>query len=195
MNKKEFFHKFNLDIKKGFVLIVQHSITEQSGESEVQMLTTLQAISEIDIPAVLIHPNNDAGSLGIQNALESIDSIDIHVKRNVDRELYANLMKYAKFIIGNSSSGLLEAPTFGLPAINIGRRQIGRLQAKNVVNVDFNKGEIKDTIHYVMNDKEFLANLETIENPYGDGHSSKRIVGILENIEIDSSLLNKELTY
>ena len=188
MDKEEFFHKFNLDIKKGFALIVQHSITEQSSESEVQMLTTLQAISEIDIPAVLIHPNNDAGSIGIQNALESINSTNIHIKRNVDRESYANLMKYAKFMIGNSSSGLLEAPTFELPAINIGRRQIGRLQAENVVNVDFDKGKIKDVIYYVMNDKGFLSNLETIENPYGDGQAAKRIATILAEIYLGNEI-------
>ena len=195
MNKEAFFHKFNLDIKKGFALIVQHSITEQSSESEVQMLTTLQAISEIDIPAVLIHPNNDAGSIGIQNALESIDSTNIHIKRNVDRESYANLMKYAKFMIGNSSSGLLEAPSFELPAINIGRRQMGRFQAKNVVNVEFDKDKIKDAINYVISNDNFLSSLKGIKNPYGDGHSSKRIVKIMQEVDIDNSLLIKELTY
>jgi len=195
MNKEEFFHKFNLDIKRGFALIVQHSITEQSGESEAQMLTTLQAISEIDIPAVLIHPNNDAGSIGIQNALESIDSTNIHIKRSVDRESYANLMKYAKFMIGNSSSGLLEAPSFELPAINIGRRQIGRFQAKNVVNVKFDKDKIKDAINYVMSNDSFLSSLKGIKNPYGDGHSSKRIVRIMQEVDIDNGLLIKELTY
>jgi len=195
MNKEAFFHKFNLDIKKGFALIVQHSITEQSSESEVQMLTTLQAISEIDIPAVLIHPNNDAGSIGIQNALKSIDSTNIHIKRNVDRESYANLMKYAKFMIGNSSSGLLEAPSFELPAINIGRRQMGRFQAKNVVNVEFDKDKIKDAINYVISNDNFLSSLKGIKNPYGDGHSSKRIVKIMQEVDIDNSLLIKELTY
>jgi GDP/UDP-N,N'-diacetylbacillosamine 2-epimerase (hydrolysing) len=195
MDKEEFFHKFNLDIKKGFALIVQHSITEQSSESEVQMLTTLQAISEIDMPAVLIHPNNDAGSIGIQNALESINSTEIHIKRNVDRESYANLMKYAKFMIGNSSSGLLEAPSFELPAINIGRRQKGRFQAKNVVNVEFDKDKIKDAINYVISNDNFLSGLKGIKNPYGDGHSSKRIVKIMQEVDIDNSLLIKELTY
>jgi GDP/UDP-N,N'-diacetylbacillosamine 2-epimerase (hydrolysing) len=195
MEKEELFYKLNLDINKGFFLIVQHSITEQSGESEAQMLTTLQAISEINVPAILIHPNNDAGSIGIQNALESINSTNIHIKRHVNRELYANLMKYAKVMIGNSSSGLLEAPSFELPAINIGRRQAGRLQAKNVINVEFDKDKIKDAINYAMNDSTFISNLKGIKNPYGDGNSSKRIVKIMQEVNINNDLLIKELTY
>jgi GDP/UDP-N,N'-diacetylbacillosamine 2-epimerase (hydrolysing) len=195
LKKEEFFHEFQLDIVKGFVLVVQHSITEQSSDSEEQMLITLQSVIEVGIPIVLIYPNNDAGSIGIQNALDSMNFVDVHIKRNVNRESYANLMKYAKFMIGNSSSGILEAPSFKLPAINIGRRQIGRLQAKNVVNVEFDKNKIKEAISFVLNDECFLSNLKSVKSPYGDGFSSKRIVEILQEVTIDKDLLNKELTY
>jgi UDP-N-acetylglucosamine 2-epimerase len=118
----------------------------------------------------------------------------MHVQRNVDRESYANLMKYASFMIGNSSSALLEAPTFCLPAINIGRRQNGRLQAKNVINVEFNESCIKEAVLEVSSE-DFKMNVKNVSNPYGDGKSSSRIVDILLNLEINSELLNKQLTY
>ena len=123
-----------------------------------------------------------------------MNSSNIHIRRNVDRESYANLMKHASFIIGNSSSGILEAPTFKLPAINIGRRQIGRFQSNNVINVDFDKDEIIKAIHKASS-IEFKNKLQNTENPYGDGNSSERIVEILKNININSSLVNKNLTY
>jgi len=195
LSRDKFYKKFQLRNGEDFALIVQHPITEESEKSESQMLEILGAIIEIGIQAVLIYPNNDAGSVGIMKALDSIDASNIHIKRNVDRESYANLMKHAQFMIGNSSSGLLEAPTFKLPAINIGRRQNGRLQADNVINTDFNKNAILSAIQKATKDKDFLKKLKKVENPYGDGNSSKRIVNILQSVSIDTQLMNKELTY
>lgn len=194
LSKMDLYEKYNLQKNEGFALIVQHAITEESYKSEDQMRATIEAITEMDIQAILIYPNNDAGSIGIQNVIDELNNTKIHIRRNVDREAYANLMKHAMFIIGNSSSGILEAPTFGLPAVNIGRRQIGRFQAKNVVNADFDKNEIKNAIRQVMHD-QFKNSIKDIQNPYGDGRSSSRIVELLKNIDIDSSLLNKNLTY
>ncbi len=195
LEKKLFLSKFNLKTDEPYSLILQHSITEESNFSEEQMLITLSAIEELQMQAVLIFPNNDAGSIGIQSAIESKANNKIHVLRNVSREDYANLMFHADFMVGNSSSGILEAPSFKLPAINIGRRQIGRLQAKNVINVkEFNKQDIIDAIKYAQ-DINFKESLKDIENPYGDGNSSLRIIDILSKIEINPELLNKQLTY
>lgn len=193
--KKEFFKKYNLDNKRGFALVVQHSITEESGASETQMNITLQSLKELNMQAIIIFPNNDAGSCGIQQAISDNRIMDFHIERNVGRSDYANMMKHADFIIGNSSSGILEAPTFKLPCINIGRRQAGRIQADNVINVDFNKQDIIAAIHKIYNDKEYLEKLKYIKNPYGDGNSSQRICEILKSIEIDAKLVNKELVY
>jgi len=195
LNNEDFYNQFKLNKNEDFALIVLHPITEESEKSEQQMSLILNVILELGIQAVLIFPNNDAGSVGIQNAVNAINSTIIHTKRNVDRESYANLMKRAKFIIGNSSSGILEAPTFKLPAINIGRRQNGRLQAPNVINVEFDKTAIHEAIDKIYNDKVFLNKLNRVKNPYGDGKSSKRIVDILQNITIDKELLTKDLTY
>ena len=195
LEKNKFFSKFKLNNSEPYSLVLQHSITEESDLSEEQMLITLSAIEELQIQAVLIFPNNDAGSIGIQTAIENKANNKIHVLRNVNREDYANLMFHAELMIGNSSSGILEAPTFKLPAVNIGRRQNGRLQAKNVINVkDFDKEEI---INAIIKAKapEFKESLTDITNPYGDGNSSDKIIDILTKVDINSKLLNKQLTY
>ncbi len=193
-SRDNLYRKFGLDCSSPFCLLVQHSVTEESGDSEKQMTTVLDALISLSMQIVLIYPNNDAGSIGILDAIESINYHSIHIERNVDRESYANLMKHASFIIGNSSSALLEAPTFDLPAINVGRRQDGRLQAKNVINVEFNESDIKEAI-LEASSKDFRRKITDISNPYGDGKSSPRIVDILLNLEINSKLLNKQLTY
>lgn len=194
-DRQKLCNKFNISATEPYSLILQHSITEESHLSEEQMKTTLNAIYELKLQSVLIFPNNDAGSNGIQNAIVRMTNSKIHIARNVSREDYANLMYHADFMIGNSSSGILEAPTFKLPAINIGRRQIGRLQAKNVVNVEnFDKNKIIEAINYVQQ-SDFRHSIQNISNPYGDGDSSEKIVKILENLVIDEKLINKQLTY
>jgi GDP/UDP-N,N'-diacetylbacillosamine 2-epimerase (hydrolysing) len=195
IDRQKLCYKFNINSAEPYSLILQHSITEESHLSEEQMMITLSAIHELKLQSVLIFPNNDAGSIGIQKAIEQITNSKVHIARNVSREDYANLMSHADFMIGNSSSGILEAPTFKLPAINIGRRQIGRLQARNVLNVEsFDKLKIIDAIKIVQQDA-FKKSIQHISNPYGDGDSSGKIVKILSELIIDEKLLNKQLTY
>ena len=195
IDRQKLCYKFNISPTEPYSLILQHSITEESHLSEEQMMATLNAIYELNLQSVLIFPNNDAGSIGIQNAIERMTNSKIHIARNVSREDYANLMYHADFMIGNSSSGILEAPTFKLPAINIGRRQIGRLQAKNVINVEhFDKNKIIEVINYIQK-SDFRLSIQNISNPYGDGDSSEKIVKILKDLVIDEKLINKQLTY
>lgn len=187
--------KFLLDLTKPVILVVQHSVTEQAAFAEQQMTATMKAVISLGHQAVVIYPNNDAGSVAIQRCIQQERSTHIKVERNVSREMYAGLMSTANVIVGNSSSGILEAPSFGLPAVNIGRRQEGRFQGKNVINVKEHKEEVIISAIERALSHEFRASLKNMENPYGDGHSSERIVDILENVKIDEKLLFKQITY
>ena len=91
--------------------------------------------------------------------------------------------------------GILEAPTLKLPAINIGNRQRGRMQANNVINCEYDKDSIYKAIQKAIHSKTFKKELESCVNPYGDGYSSERIVDILSKIEINEMLLDKQITY
>lgn len=193
-SKEIFYPKYNLNSNQPVALIVQHSTTEESNLSESQMQITLDALIELQLQSIIIFPNNDAGSVGIQKVIEKNRYPFFHIRRNVSREEYANLMNCCDLMIGNSSSGLLEAPSFSLPAVNIGRRQIGRYQAHNVINCEHEKIQIKESIKKAM-DPEFRKYVKGVKNPYGDGNSSEKIIEILKNIEINAKLLNKMITY
>jgi GDP/UDP-N,N'-diacetylbacillosamine 2-epimerase (hydrolysing) len=97
-------------------------------------------------------------------------------------------------MVGNSSSGLLEAPTFKIPAVNLGRRQADRVQGKNVINAPFEPTAIKAAIEQGLSET-FRDGLRDSDNPYGDGRSAERILDILLRTPHDDTLLIKELTY
>ena len=98
----------------------------------------------------------------------------------MDSEDFLSLMHHADFMIGNSFAGIREAPSFSLPAINIGTRQNGRLRGKNVIDVDHNIENIVEKINYVLTCEDFKDSLKLLSNPYGDGNAAKVIVDSLE---------------
>lgn len=185
-----------LKVKPGenLILAVQHPVTEEEGQSGMQILETIEAIASTQWPAVMIYPNADAGSEAIRKSLNKLKGTRIQLHRNLPRADFLGLMRIAKVMVGNSSSGLLEAPTFKLPCVNIGRRQHGRPQAKNVINTTHNKDEILAAIQKASS-SGFREQLLEMKNPYGDGLSAIKIVNILAEIGIDANLLNKEMTY
>ena len=103
-------------------------------------------------------------------------------------------MKVANVMVGNSSSGLIDAPSFGLPVINVGIRQEGRERGKNVTDVGHKKQEILKGIEKALSDNEFLKEVRKRENPYGDGKASQRIVEVLSKVDITPRLLQKKIT-
>ena len=150
-------------------------------------------MKKFNFTKVWILPNNDAGSNSLRRTLFNLRDADIYIHDNLSRIDYLSLLKYTKAIIGNSSSGLLEAPTFKTPAINIGRRQFDRLQGLNVINCQYEKDDIVLAIKQGLS-HEFSNKLSNCVNPYGDGRSSKKIIDVLKNTSIDDKLLVKRLT-
>lgn len=191
---KEVVERLNFDPTKPIVLMVQHPVTEQVRYVAQQIGTTLSVLAELRHQTIIIYPNNDAGSTVIRQEIDSFRGPWLRVERNVSRRFYAGLLRAASVIVGNSSSGILEAPSFELPCINIGRRQQGRLQAKNVINVDHDEAEILKALGRALK-PEFRRSLHGLKNPYGDGHASERIVDILAGCTIDEKLLFKSMAY
>ena len=104
-------------------------------------------------------------------------------------------MKIVTAMVGNSSSGIVEAPSFGLPVINIGSRQDGRERAENVIDVGYDRAEIISAIKKACYDEGFKEKVKKCKNPYGNGKAGTRIADILSRIKIDKKLLRKRLTY
>ena len=173
--------------------MVQHPVLAEVGEAARQVQMTIDACMETGLPTYIIYPNSDHGYTGIVNTIEAFRERAV-ICKNLDRDDYLALLKNCTFLIGNSSSGILEAPSFKVPVINIGNRQRGRPQAKNIINADYTIKSIQEAIKIACS-KEFLKKAKAAVNPYGDGFSSSRICAILRDIEINQKLLDKACTY
>jgi len=191
---EELAQRFHVSFDEPLVLLVQHPVTEQVKLAGVQMEETLAALRELRLQTLLVYPNNDAGSAELRAKIDEFRGPWLRVERNLPRRDYAGLLRSSSAIVGNSSSGIIEAPAFGLPAVNIGRRQEGRIQGANVVNVDHDRAAIVEAVRRVV-DPSFRASLNGMASPYGDGKASERIVRLLAEIPIDETLLYKALTY
>jgi len=192
--ERELRTKYRLNENERLILSVQHPLTEEEAQAGDQVDETISALTEINWPTVFIYPNGDAGSELIRSRLVKLKRPHIRLFRNLPRQDYLGLMKIADVVVGNSSSGIMEAPTFGKPAVNIGRRQSGRPQAANVINADYSKDEIVTAVRTATS-PEFVAQARCVSNPYGDGTASQKIVNIMKNIEVDRRLLYKEMAY
>jgi len=194
-NAKEIETKYGVSGRKGYLLFVQHPVTEEYKETPRQIATAMAALRRIDLMKVVILPNNDAGSMYIREGIEKGRKGEFATFSNLSREDYLGLLKDTSCILGNSSSGLLEAPTFKVPAVNLGRRQHGRVQGINVINASFEEGEIIAAIEKALNPSFQQRLHKECVNPYGDGQSSERILRILRATPVDDRLLIKNLTY
>jgi len=188
--------QFRLDPGQPIVLLVFHSVTEEFDDAATQAGELLEAVSSMSLQTVAIFPNNDAGSVAIRQQLAQYRHPFIRIGRNVPRDVYAGLMSVANVMVGNSSSGLIEAPCFKLPAVNVGDRQRGRLRGKNVIDVTYDRNAITKAIRTALSEdfKHYL--LQHCDNPYlGDGHVSHRIVQLLKGISVTEELMKKNLAF
>jgi UDP-N-acetylglucosamine 2-epimerase (non-hydrolysing)/GDP/UDP-N,N'-diacetylbacillosamine 2-epimerase (hydrolysing) len=150
------------------------------------------ALACVDEQLFFCYPNADAGSRAlIARAKEFLNRRgNGHVFVNLDPVAYWSLLRDAKFLIGNSSSGIMEAASFGIPAVNVGIRQRGREHGRNVLDSEATVNSIRACVAWAMDDG-FRASLAGMENPYGDGHASERIAAVLASVPLGEELLIK----
>ena len=185
-----------MDLSKPYVLMVQHPVMAELNEAGEQARATLEACAQSGLPVYIIYPNSDLGYKQIIKGIEeSRASGQFNVLENVEREAYLKLLANAAVLVGNSSSGILEAPSFRIPVVNIGNRQRGRPQAENLLNCGYSTSEIAATIDKALNDGVYREAAARAVNLYGDGQSAPRICEILRDIPLDQKLIDKECTY
>jgi UDP-N-acetylglucosamine 2-epimerase (non-hydrolysing)/GDP/UDP-N,N'-diacetylbacillosamine 2-epimerase (hydrolysing) len=146
------------------------------------------------VPAQLLfcYPNADAGSRAL---IERTKSFIRRMGRgrafvNLDPVLYWSLLRCADLLIGNSSSGIMEAASFALPVVDVGIRQRGRERARNVLHAEASAASILDRVGVALTE-EFRGLLRGMENPYGDGHAAERIVSVLTSVPLGEDILIK----
>tara|TARA_B100002019_G_C21270773_1_gene602136 strand:+ start:1092 stop:2228 length:1137 start_codon:yes stop_codon:yes gene_type:complete len=187
--------KYNIDLNKDFFLVLMHPVTEEFNDTINQIDTLYKSLLKFNKDMVWILPNNDAGGYQISNYLKNNRKNNLKLFKNVPREDYLCFLKESNCLIGNSSSGILEAPSFKIPVVNIGSRQEGRVRSKNVIDVEnFTQEDIVNAINEASS-KNFAKKLNDTENPYGNGESSKKIIDILIDLKGHKNLLKKRITY
>lgn len=199
---KEFTHpkhiskKLNLDIEDPIILVVQHSVSSEVNDAAKHMKDTMEALTELKYQTVVIYPNADAGGRKMIKIIKQYKKYSFfRIYKNLPHEDYLGLMNIASVMVGNSSSGIIEAPLFHLSVVNIGKRQEGRERTENVIDVDYNKEEIKKSIKKAIYDENFRKRVKKCKNPYGDGKAGIRIADILSKVKIDKRLMQKKITY
>jgi UDP-hydrolysing UDP-N-acetyl-D-glucosamine 2-epimerase len=174
------------------LLVTFHPVTLEYDQNGFYIKELLAALKEIGQPAVITYPNADAAGGVIIEEIEAyaISNSNVRVVRSLGRSSYCSLMRHAAAMVGNSSSGILEAASFELPVVNIGNRQKGRLAGGNVIHCDCRRGAIVDSIRKATS-PSFRSSIRGIRNLYGDGHASERIVSLLKNTALDQKLIMK----
>lgn len=171
-----------------YAVLTFHPVTMENCTAEEQIKTLMTVISEYqDIVFICSKANSDYGGRIINNVIEQYARkfLNIRLYDSLGMKKYLSAVKYSEFVIGNSSSGIIEVPSFHVATINIGDRQKGRIQAESVINCEPGYHAIKNAINMVMT-QEFKTKIKNIVNPYGGRETSNRIVSITRDF------LNKE---
>jgi UDP-N-acetylglucosamine 2-epimerase (non-hydrolysing)/GDP/UDP-N,N'-diacetylbacillosamine 2-epimerase (hydrolysing) len=187
--------RYGIDPEQPLLLVVQHPLTTEPERAGEQMAATLDAVEATGTSAVIIYPNSDAGGSRIIAEIESRSfGANVETFRSLAREEYLGFMAAADVMVGNSSSGIIEAPSFDLPVVDVGPRQEGRERAENTVSVPHDTATIRSAIERCLEGEDGRMKPEA-ENPYDYGGAGEKICQRLANVELDESLFRKQLTY
>lgn len=194
-SKKELERKYGIKFTGKEILLVQHPVTTQTEFTEEQICQTLDAIVRIGNITIAIAPNSDAGNRTIFKYLKLFSSKYDFIKMyaSLPRSDYLGMIKNCGVLVGNSSSGMIEASYFHTPVVNIGVRQKGRERGKNVFDVKEDSKSIYNAILKTLKMKKFIKT--TGDHIYGHGNASKKIVRYLEKINFNKDLIQKQIVY
>ena len=173
------------DINNGYIIVMQHPVTDENKQSGKQIMETIKAVSKINKPVIWFWPNVDIGTDKISANLrifrEKTKSKNFHFIKNMNPYDFLELVYFSNGIIGNSSCAIRECSFMGVPAVNIGSRQVNRERGPNVIDVDYNHKEIFKAYNIISNKKIKKSTL------YGDGKAGKRIANKLVKVKLISS--------
>lgn len=188
--------KFDLDLSKPILLLLQHSVTWQVEAAEQQIRATLEAIDQFKYQTIAVYPCSDPGYETIIKVLQEYSGKPyFRLYRNIDFPDFWGLMNVSAALVGNSSAGVMETASFKIPFINIGIRQEGRLRAGNVIDVAHDTEQIVQAIRTALFDPELKGTLARCVSPYGDGNAAQRIVEVLKCLPPVEKLITKKMTY
>jgi len=190
MSRSDFENSIGCGLKKRNILFTYHPETTQDiTKTETDFSKILLSLDRLeDTLLIFTKANADVGGRLINKM------IDEYIAQNKDRAIcfaslgqlrYLSALKYVDAVVGNSSSGIVEAPSFKIATINIGNRQRGRIRASSILDVDVNEDKIFNAIQRIYT-SEFREILKDTTNPYGQGNSSHKVVHVLKQVDLSS---------
>ena len=183
----------NFNFNLPFILFTFHPTTLELKQLNYQIENLIQAVKSSKLNAVITYPNADPKNQKIIRQINKKfkDKKKYIVIKNCGKEIYASFLKYCLFVIGNSSSGIVEAASFHKPAINIGSRQEGKLKPKNVISCDYNQRSIKRAIEKALK-KSFVKKISKFKNPYEEKVKLKKVIDMIVSIKNNDKILRKK---
>jgi UDP-hydrolysing UDP-N-acetyl-D-glucosamine 2-epimerase len=193
--KKELFDRLGLKLGVKTVVCLFHPVQLEIGKLGIQMNSILKALNGFDLQTVIIYPNNDSGSNEIISVIKKYRKEKrFKIFENLSHLEFLSLLKNSNVLIGNSSSGIIEAPSLRIPVINVGIRNEGRDCAENVKFVKNDDVQIQKYLKKSLYDTIFRRKALLCSNPYGKGNASEKIIRKLNNLKIDNELMKKKIT-
>lgn len=185
VTKNDLLKKFGKEDWVDYTIMIHHPILGYEERAGQYFEENLIALKDKQIKAFVSYPNTDAGNKRSVAVIRKYESDPNFVFfKNLDRNLFVNLIRHAKLMIGNSSAGLFEAPMIPLGVVNVGERQRGRMAAENVVFVDQGVENIKSGIEQVFS-WEFQTSLKKVRSLYGEGNSVEKAFNLLKTINLE----------
>jgi UDP-hydrolysing UDP-N-acetyl-D-glucosamine 2-epimerase len=194
LSREALSESIQFDLSNPYLLVTFHPVTLESQSSKTQFQAFLDALDAFpDVKVVITLPNSDADGRVIINMIQQ------YVKENAHRVAaytslgqlrYLSAMKHAVAVVGNSSSGIIETPAFHIPTVNIGDRQRGRARVSSIIDCPTDTQSIIEAIEQAIS-PSFQEHCQHVENLYGDGHTTERIMTVLQKVSSEAIDLKK----
>ena len=191
LSKKELTNRMGIKFSKKNLLITYHSVTLEDGTSQKYFESLLNALKDLkDAYLIFTLPNSDSDGRVIKRMIE--DFVKINSTASISFSSmgslnYLSTLQFVDGVVGNSSSGLAEVPTFKIGTVNIGDRQAGRMKAESVIDCNPDQKSITTAIKKLYSNR-FQNKLKTVSNPYGNGKATEKIMKILKKTKIPDHL-------
>ena len=167
-----------LDLRRDFIVVLQHPETDSFDHSYSRMQATLEAVADVGMQALVFWPNVDAGSDATSKAIrvfrESASFPNVHYIKNLEGRIFLRLLQQARCLVGNSSVGIRESAFIGTPVVNLGDRQFGRERSVNVLDAGWQREDIRGAIQ-----QQLAVGRYSCSTLYGDGYAGQRIADVV----------------
>jgi GDP/UDP-N,N'-diacetylbacillosamine 2-epimerase (hydrolysing) len=197
LSKEELENDLKISLLKPYAVVTFHPVTLENNRSEMQIESLLEVCKEYkNLDFIFTKANADAEGRIINQYIDKYakENNNIIAFTSLGMVRYLSSLKYCSMVIGNSSSGLLEAPSFGIPTINIGDRQKGRIQASSIINCDPTQIDIRQALKIALSE-DFIEKAKNTINPYGNGKTSNKVVEVIKEHLLDRKIDLKKKFY